>query len=269
MYDWYHGTASRTINTKDIITYHIYADGKIERHIPKVIKTGYEKKYKYIYHDINNQQYDICIVDWIEIDKVKHMGKSIVERGYTSHETFNIKGVNQKHIYKYTNGNIIASGDAGEGGGTITRKYAKADGKTIIIKIPDPLSYNSGNIKVDLKFENTIRTYMGRDHFAALIGALADCGLSVISQGSAMKDGTCFPSVSHTNGESIDTDYQILSHTQKYINSMAKFGYKTMLYKPGLKLIKPNSVTTFKEDSHHSAHLHCGSSTIPVTEIKE
>lgn len=48
---------------------------------------------------------------------------------------------------------------------------------------------------------------MGRDHFAALIGALAQCGLSLVSEGSAMKDGTCFPSVSHTNGESIDSNY--------------------------------------------------------------
>ncbi|MGE4513483.1 MAG: hypothetical protein AB7E26_06695 [Chryseobacterium sp.] len=269
MYDWYHGNDSKTINTKDIVTYHVYADGKIERHIPKVIKTGYEKKYKYIYHDISDQQYDICIVDWIEIDKVKHIGKSIVERGYISHETFNIKGVNQKHVYKYANGDVIASGIAGEGGGIITRKYAKTGGKTIVIKIPDPFLYNSGNVKIDLKFKITIRTYMGRDHFAALIGALADCGLSLISQGSAMRDGACFPSVSHTNGESIDTDYLILPHIQKYINSMAKFGYKTMLYKPGLKLKKPTNVTTFKEDSHHSAHLHCGSSSIPVTEIKE
>jgi len=203
------------------------------------------------------------------MDKVKHIGKSIVKPGYISHETFNVRGVNQKHVYKYADGSVIASGDAGEGGGTITRKYAKAGGKTIIVKVPEPLLYSSGNIKVSLKFENTIRTYMGRDHFAALIGALAGCGLPLVSEGSAMKDGTCFPSVSHTNGESIDTDYLSLSDTQKYVNSMAKFGFRTMLYKPGMKLKKPNGVTNFKEDSHHSAHLHCGSSNIQVTEIKE
>ncbi len=269
MYDWYHGDRSKTIIAKDIITYHIYSDGKIERHTPKKIKAGYEQKYKYVYHDMNDNQYYVCIVDWIEIDKVKHVGKSIVERGYISHETFNVKGVNQKHVYKYTDGSIIASGDAGEGGGTVTRKYSKAGGKTIIIKVPEPLSYSSGNVKVNLKFENTIRTYMGRDHFAALIGALADCGLSLTSEGSAMKDGTCFPSVSHTNGEIIDTDYLVLSNTQKYVNSMAKYGFKTMLYKPGMNIKKPHGVTTFKEDSHHSAHLHCGSSTIHVLEIKE
>ncbi|SDQ17146.1 hypothetical protein SAMN05421664_0866 [Chryseobacterium soldanellicola] len=270
-YDWYHGgKKDQPVDANDITTYHIYADGKIERHIPKKIKAGYEQKYKYVYHDSNDKKYDICIVDWIEIDKVKHVGKSIVEKGYISHETFNVKGVNQKHVYKYADGRVIASGDAGEGGGTITRKYAKAGGKTvIIIKVPEPLSYNSESVKINLKFENTIRTYMGRDHFAALIGALANCNMSLISEGSAMKDGTCFPSVSHTNGESIDTDYLILPNTQKYVNSMAKFGFKTMLYKPGMKLKKPSGVVTFKEDSHHSAHLHCGSSNIPITEIKE
>jgi len=33
MYDWYHGDRYKTINAKDIITYNIYADGKIERHV--------------------------------------------------------------------------------------------------------------------------------------------------------------------------------------------------------------------------------------------
>lgn len=39
------------VNTKDIITFHIFFDGKIEKHIPKIIKDDYKNKYKYVYHD--------------------------------------------------------------------------------------------------------------------------------------------------------------------------------------------------------------------------
>ncbi|PQL93154.1 hypothetical protein [Apibacter adventoris] len=270
-YDLYHRDESKIITSKDIITYHIFSNGKIERHIPKKIKSGYEKKYKYIYHDSTNIEHEICIIDWLEIDKVKREkpNPTSIPSGYISHETFNIKGVNQKHVYKYSDGSIIATGKAGEGEGTINLKFVKSGGKVIIVKMPDPLKYNSGNIKINLSFENTIRKYMGRDHFAALIGALAESGLSLISEGSAMKDGTCFPSVSHTNGESIDSDYFNLINTQKYVNAMANFGITTFYYKPGMKLVKPKKAITFKEDSHHKAHLHCGVKNIAVIEIKE
>ena len=174
--------------------------------------------------------------------------------------------MNQKDVYKYSDGTVIASGEAGEGGGTIKIKYVKAGGKAIIIKVPEPLIYNSGDVKINLKFENTIRTYMGRDHFAALIGALAKCGLALVSEGSAMKDGTCFPSVTHTNGESIDSDYFTLKDTQKYINTMVDYGFTTIYYKPGMGLKKPVKAAIFSEDKHHKKHLHCGAKSITVTE---
>lgn len=62
-YDYYHGGKSKPVNAKDIITFHIYHDGNIEKHIPKKIKAGYEKNYKYVYHDKNNKEHDICTVD--------------------------------------------------------------------------------------------------------------------------------------------------------------------------------------------------------------
>lgn len=41
----------QTSPTNGIITYHIFNGGKIEKHVPKTIQKGFEKKYKYIYHD--------------------------------------------------------------------------------------------------------------------------------------------------------------------------------------------------------------------------
>lgn len=42
-----------------IVTYHVYWDGRTEKHIPRAIQKGYEDKYKYIYHDEKGQKYEI------------------------------------------------------------------------------------------------------------------------------------------------------------------------------------------------------------------
>ncbi|WP_312391246.1 hypothetical protein [Chryseobacterium sp.] len=276
-YDWYHNDNSKKLNAEDIITYHIYSEGRIERHIPKKIKSDYETKYRYIYHDKNDKEHIICIVDWLEINKVKRSkpNPSSIPSGYISHESFNISGVNQKNVYKYSDGSVIASGKAGEGSSTIIRKYTKISGKEIIVKIPDPLNYSSGNLKINLIFKDTIRKYMGRDHFACLIGALAECNFNqVISGGAAMKDGTCFPSVSHTNGTSIDIAYFSHANTQIFINAMIKFGFNYFLSGVGMNYIKPSNFNGTLEAGHsdHNHHLHTGapnSLNIKITEIKE
>uniref|UniRef100_UPI0040472CE5 glycoside hydrolase family 24 protein n=2 Tax=Flavobacterium sp. TaxID=239 RepID=UPI0040472CE5 len=268
------------LNAPDgIVTYRIYKDGIIEKHIPKNIKKGFENKYKYIYHGSKNVQNEICTVDWEEIDNVAYNKKDqpkSVPKGYTSSEDFDITGVNQKHLYKYADGSVIATGDAGEGGGTATKKYTKGTGKSILVKIPEPLNYDSKGVKVKMTFENTIRKYMGADHFAALIGALAECSYdSVISEGSAMKDGTCFPSTTHVNGQSIDTDYFYDSkgklkqkEQQDFIDAFAKFGFKDFYYSPSMSFIKPKNTRKFSIDNHHKAHLHCGAEKITVLIIK-
>lgn len=53
-----------TAIAKDVIAYHIYNGGKIEKHIPKTIKVGFEKKYKYVYHDKNNTEHELGIFNF-------------------------------------------------------------------------------------------------------------------------------------------------------------------------------------------------------------
>ena len=44
-----------------IVTYHIYQDGKIEKHIPENILPGFERKNKYVYHDKNKKIHELGI----------------------------------------------------------------------------------------------------------------------------------------------------------------------------------------------------------------
>lgn len=51
------------VDEPSIVTYHIYWDGRIEKHIPKVIQKGYENKYKYVYHDEKGQKHEIGLAN--------------------------------------------------------------------------------------------------------------------------------------------------------------------------------------------------------------
>ena len=42
-----------------IVTYKIYADGRIEKHIPKTVKKGFENKYKYLYFDKEGKKHNL------------------------------------------------------------------------------------------------------------------------------------------------------------------------------------------------------------------
>ena len=70
-----------------IVTYHIYHDGKIEKHIPQEILKGYEQKYKYVYHDVNKNQHEIGIFN---IHKTKAMERGNVALDYDV-ELINVK----------------------------------------------------------------------------------------------------------------------------------------------------------------------------------
>ena len=87
-----------------IVTYHIYHDGKIERHIPENINTEYKNKYKYVYHDKNNNFHQLGIYEFIKI-KNKYLSRSDKRYGNTEYiHLIDLRKVCQeyeKHGLKY------------------------------------------------------------------------------------------------------------------------------------------------------------------------
>ncbi|MFZ0597439.1 MAG: hypothetical protein WAM46_10695, partial [Flavobacterium sp.] len=81
-------------NAKDIVTYRIYSDGKIEKHIPKKIKEDLKNKYKYVYHSKDNVEHLLGVFNFkltTEMNKGNKAGKNEVElvdirefKGYSS-----------------------------------------------------------------------------------------------------------------------------------------------------------------------------------------
>jgi hypothetical protein len=86
----------------DIVTYHIYHDGKIEKHIPQEILKGYEQKYKYVYHDKNKKIHELGI---FTIHVTKAMGRGNIPQAHNV-ELINVKEFEKGYIS--SDGNVKA-----------------------------------------------------------------------------------------------------------------------------------------------------------------
>jgi predicted Fe-Mo cluster-binding NifX family protein len=241
------------INAKGIVTYHVYSDGKIEKHIPKIIKDEYKKQYKYVYHDSNSVIHEVCVAEWHETNEKASGTKP------TSMPTHSIiisdqqvsEGQTTRRV-KYENGDIAEYGS--NAGSTFWVLY-KATGKKIeLVRMPDSLNISEPNAIIKYTFSGTQRRYTGRDYLAVFIGVLAECGFNdVVTTGSCFKEASCFPSVAHVNGKSIDTMYLTHDKEQKLINAFNKFGMIQQLVGVGMSFNHASDGGTL-----HNTHLHSG-----------
>jgi hypothetical protein len=277
-----------------IVTYHIYHDGKIEKHIPQEILEGYEQKYKYIYHDKDDNEHEICICEWHTINKklcrnattteikaftypnygsIRDAKKLVEEEEIYAraiymngdiHEWIRVKG--SISIYQrltMTNGNIAEYGYHSKKRGYIWRVYEAQSEKTKLIRMPNHLNYVNGNTLILYQLVDTYRRYTNPDLMAGFIGALAEIKTNVKVTGSAYKQGSCFPSALHINGESIDTHYFSQSTDSKkrekdkqFINSLYKFHFKIFRVGSSFKEIFKGIHGCIDGGELHDTHLH-------------
>ena len=106
--------SSNTVS-KDIITYHIYSDGSIEKHIPKVIKEEYKKKYKYVYHDKDANLHEMGTYDIIPTQMFKGKNGVLINLIDFDKVTKTYKKENYQYTFnvdsprKYVNEKTLAS----------------------------------------------------------------------------------------------------------------------------------------------------------------
>lgn len=211
-----------------IIIYHTYANGKIIRQEPKIEKNKYPGHYKYVYHDKDDNEHIICIVEWNETFEVENGDKKVsnLPGGYDSTKTVTIPSGDTKESYYYYENNVLTK--IVTKGTFKNRPYVSFKVKTskvILVRMPDQLSYKENGIHIELIWSNTMRRYTSPENFAAFIGALAECGFTVRSAGTAFKDGTGYPSVTHVNGASIDVSYSTKEKDIAIMKAMGIYGY--------------------------------------------
>ncbi|MCX8523670.1 DUF4280 domain-containing protein [Chryseobacterium formosus] len=243
--------SNENINAKDIVTFHIYDNGTIEKHIPQVIKPEYAQKYKYVYHDKDNKEHEICITEWHTTSK-KLPSKTKLRAKPTHSKVLSDNIVNEGQTQRrviYENGDIAEYGS--NKGDTFWRLYAATSEKIELVKMPENVKY------VKYSFSGTKRQYTGPNYFAGFIGALAQTGLSVKTTGSCFREGSCFPSQFHVNGESVDTKYFLnLETDQKFINAMMLFHFRER--KVGNDSYFKKLQNTSDGGDLHDDHLHSG-----------
>jgi len=244
-YDYFHGSNNKPVDAKKIVTFHIYHDGKIEKHIPKEIKKDYENKYSYIYHDTAGKEHDICTVNFEKVQNWIVGSKKDGGKGWAKRTV----------------------------GGRI-RYYQMGTGKAELVKVVLPINYSKDGVVLKIG-DNTTREYLNPKAFASMLGAVANCGYEDFKfNGSTSSDGTGAPSLTHVNGVSfdfrylrkdktgnnlhIDTEPNALDITrqEKFIDELIRFGY-SQFYSYNIIINKKKFI--LKNSTHlaeHNHHLH-------------
>lgn len=152
-----------------------------------------------------------------------------------------------------------------------------------LIRMPDEVNthfvINDLQKLIQYQFTDTQRRYANPGCFAAFIGVLGETNLAVRSSGMCFEDATSYPSVSHPNGNSIDTSYFTAPITadpavnntavnqqkqQRMVNAFMNWGFNSRLKGEHDNLNWLQNATPFP---NHNDHLHCGGFALPIDTI--
>ncbi len=253
---WFINNAFKLVYT---VVVFIYPDGSLS----KIGRLKYKKQIIYMYVGLDKVFYQICICDLQTVPKRKNGAESSIQPGYTKEVKYEHAKGRIKYIYP--NGDVIVK----EGTKILAYKIAGEE-EIELVKAPDSLQITLPGKALlygldqytTFKFQNTVRTYCAPLQFAGFIGAWIEAGIAIVSEGMCEGDGSSFPSITHPNGESIDTGYIYTANgqldfnrQQKFINAMHKFGFKDQL--KGESSVFRN-LTNARPYPFHNDHLHSG-----------
>lgn len=137
----------------------------------------------------------------------------------------------------------------------------RADDMVDLVRMPDTLNYNqeTGTNRVHAQFEwsGTQRRFANPGCFAGFIGVLVQLDRNdVRCTGMCFADATSYPSVTHPNGDSVDTGYLAAAATEQLkVNAFRDHYYTAII--SGTTGWKANLANTTHRTDHND-HLHSG-----------
>ncbi len=163
--------------------------------------------------------------------------------------------------YHYADGSIISYGQAYG-----YRRYALTspnDPNDLIslVRMPDNLNINFetglNNVRATFTYRNTARRYCNPACFAGFIGVLIQLGRTdVVCTGMCFGDATSYPSVTHPNGDSVDTAYlATLAIEQLKVDAFRDY-YFTNILRGNISWYPQLTNTAYSNG--HNDHLHSG-----------
>jgi hypothetical protein len=274
------GNFSKDLNTKNQIEFHIYSDGNVKLNDNIDLALIYEiQKVFYKYKDLNSNSdlINICEVPIVKIYEVSRFHTT--NHGFLPANPDPGGTIYTELVENYKPGpgqlidthrdnkkNILAKGSInGSPGAPLGWQLFLYQGRvTFMVRFPE---LEIPAIGIDFSYGGTQRKYAKPQLAAALIGAMADFKIPVVSAGLAFKDGNSFPSGEHVNGEAFDSSYYA-STTQEvdFIKSLYKFGFRSFRIGPAKTALKNavNAIPELKPLVHqdkpdqtmHNNHLH-------------
>ncbi|OCG65306.1 hypothetical protein A9G48_11020 [Gilliamella sp. wkB18] len=283
----------------DIIVFYIYLDGRIQKYIPSFIKDENQNKYRYVIVDGQDNRYKVCELEYIKIKE--KFSKSVIPNQTKDHfkpgpndSASDVNDGDTKYRIIYATGKIAEWGYHSEYAKNKVknkelphknswRVFGVTGNEVELIRMPDSLNAQYGDLKIEYSFHNTKRRYANPALFAAMLGSLAVYKKTVISTGSAFEWGSCFPSTLHINGMAIDFEYSSKKSSGGY------YGHSSEQYKNDLAFLKAMLLFFVKvrvgKDDHfkefrqlsgvvnggelHDSHFHADFSLTKIEEIKE
>jgi hypothetical protein len=233
--------------------YNIYALNGTNRKRLGKIQNDSSSDVCYIYYDrYDNEMLVTSCAKTSVLGRANGSVLAAIPRGFTRQAPAPAGGEAQTNYY-YADGAIVTRGSNPTN--TIVR-YNVLASTVELIRMPDRLAINNNGIVISYAFSNTRRRYCNPQCFAAFIGALAQFAQQMTSTGMCFADATSYPSVSHPNGDSIDTIYTAsLAVEQRKVTAFHEFGFTNILRGQGGWY---GSLTNSRFARNHESHLHSG-----------
>ena len=279
---------------KNIITFYIYLDGRIKKYIPSFISEENKNKYRYIIIDNYGIKHKVCDLQYFKIKEKysKAFNPNTAKNFYTAGRGDTASNVSDGDTYYriiYANGEIAEWGKHGTyfnpklDNPYTWRVFGVNNNEVELLKMPDTLDKQFDNFSIKYGFKDSQRRYANPGLFAAMLGSIAVYNKSVTTTGSAFKWGSCFPSVLHINGMSIDFKYR------SYISKDTYHPHSSQQYKDDLAFLNAMRLffekirvgqnvhfTEFRKLENvidggllHDHHFHADFSLTKIEEIKE
>ena len=238
------------------LEYHIYPDGKI-----KIINQDQLQKGKfadYYYHADNTDSVMICRFQIVK-STIKLLGKRVnsppVPSDVKDTISYDNPEVWAKTSWVLNDNSVITLGRSETSQTAPNNLYMFYEnvGMVSYMIYFDQTIIQIAQPEINFVFKKTERFYFKPDVAAGFIGALIRLSpMSIVSEGSSYKDGSCFPSQTHINGKAVDVWYQSTDkESQLIIDTMIDFGFNTVY--------KGSSYPNLKraiEKPKHNGHLH-------------
>ncbi|SEM50470.1 hypothetical protein [Paenibacillus sp. OV219] len=176
--------------------------------------------------------------------------------------------------YYYANGDVVTRDNPAAGGkdyGIIRYRLASNDANDLVevVRMPDLLNktyeFNGTQYNIHYTFTNTQRRYANPGCFAAFVGVLAQLNfLNVQSTGMCFADATSYPSISHPNGDSIDTNpLDTPAERRAIIAAFRQWGFTQIISGTAAKF---NGDGADLHRADHDTHLHSGNFDVTTVE---